>query len=85
MPNDYLYEHLSDGNVAESKRLTTGVIAMNDFPKNFLSQLDNFAWIIIGVGIAVLCDWLKVPEAIWGAATGICLNKARSSNGVTKP
>ena len=57
---------------------------MNNFPKNILSQVDNFAWIILGVAIAIVCDWLKVPEALWGAAAGICLNKARSQNGGVK-
>lgn len=58
---------------------------MNNFPKNILSQVDNFAWIILGVIIAIVCDWLKVPEALWGAAAGICLNKARGQNGDARP
>ena len=84
MKDDYLMDAMMDGDRRTVERAMVKIMK-SQWPENILEQVDNFAWILIGVAIAVLCDWLKVPEAIWGAATGICLNKARSSNGTDKP
>ena len=53
----------------------------NLIPENIMSQVDNYIWILLGIAIAIVCHKLSIPEAIWGAATGICLNKARTGNG----
>ena len=85
MDDNYLLEAMMDGDMRNVERAMVKKPMKSQWPENILEQVDNFAWIIIGVAIAILCNWLKVPEAIWGAATGICLNKARSSNGTDKP
>ena len=56
-----------------------------EFPKNVLNELDNYFWVILGVGLGVVCYQTGLPDVITGAATAICWNKARSANGESTP
>ena len=53
-------------------------------PPEMKADLNNYAWLILGMMIAFAGTELAIPEAVWGGATGICVYKARG-NGGPKP